>query len=281
MQKSRITTIVTAAAALLVLLSARPAFAKHVRFFGPHPIAAQYGGGYCYIEAPHVHIYAPDHQALYHPVDGGYQFVGDPSPFGYDGPKYSFYGPHPVPGAPDVYCYLEGPHSHPYEVPVGPDYRVTDGVAFYIGAPSPVFLRDRPHRERQWAAEYRPMPAWRPTVQVTPPPEWHGTVYVEPPPAAVVVGAPVAPAIVVGAPIAPTVVVAPPRPAVIVAAPRPPSIVVGVPAPPTVVIGAPAPAVIVGAPRPVDVRERGDDDDQGHWHHDNGWHKGWYKHGRH
>ena len=42
--------------------------AKHVRFLGPHPIAAKFGGGYCYIEAPHMHVYGPDRPNLYQQV---------------------------------------------------------------------------------------------------------------------------------------------------------------------------------------------------------------------
>src|SRR5438046_8102383 len=99
--------------AVLVVAVAATAEARHVRFLGPHPIAAKFGGGYCYIEGPHVHVYAPDHAALYHDVHGEMVFAGDPSPFGYDGAKYTFYGHHPIPGMPgNVYCYLDGPHVH-------------------------------------------------------------------------------------------------------------------------------------------------------------------------
>src|SRR5262245_23183838 len=62
-----------------------PAEARHVRFLGPHPVNGKFGGGYCYIELPHVHAYAPDHTSLYTEVDDGYLFIGDPSPFGYEG----------------------------------------------------------------------------------------------------------------------------------------------------------------------------------------------------
>src|SRR5262249_18960749 len=40
-----------------VVASTGVAHAKQVRFVGVHPIAPEYGGGFCYIEGPHVHIY--------------------------------------------------------------------------------------------------------------------------------------------------------------------------------------------------------------------------------
>ena len=265
-------------AAVMVLAAARPAEAKHVRFLGPHPIAAKYGGGYCYIEAPHVHIYAPDSPTLYHESDGEYDFVGDPTPFGYDGPKFTFYGHHPVPGLPSVFCYLDGPHSHEYPPPRSPEYRVEGGAAFYVGAFDPVYFRDKPHRWKAWQAEYRPYTPMRPTVTVAPPPEWHGEVWVPAPPD-VVINAPSPPGVYVNAPSPPGVYVNVPSPTVQVNIPRPPRVEVSVPAPPGIFFGVPG-------PRPIIVRERyrerereHDDDDE--WHHDNGKHKGWDKHGEH
>jgi hypothetical protein len=302
------------AALALVALAAR-AEAKHMRFLGPHPIAAKFGGGYCYIDVPHIHAYAPDHPALYHEMpDGEYAFTGDPTPFGYDGQRYQFYGHHPIYGAPGAYCYIEGPHYHPFPPPETPEYRMQNGVAFYVGPFDPGYYKERPHRVRMVAAEYRPYVAMRPVVEVTPPPEWHGEVWVAPP--AVEVSAPGVyvntPGVTVAAPVpsvevaAPGVYVEPPHP-VVVGAPgvrvHAPGVVVGAPgvvvAPPRPVIVAPrpvvvgAPGVYVGAPRPVVVgapgvivEERGGgrwhhehENDQGEWHehHDNGKHKGWYK----
>src|SRR4051794_2709060 len=88
------------ALALLMLLIGGSASAKPLRFMGAHPIAASLGGGYCYIDGPHFHAYAPDHGSLYAHVDGGLVFAGDPSPFGYEGPHHRFYGHHPMPGYP-------------------------------------------------------------------------------------------------------------------------------------------------------------------------------------
>jgi hypothetical protein len=261
------------AVALWLVLGAGTASARPAHFLGPHPIATKFGGGYCYIEGPHIHIYPPDHPVLYHDVDGELVFTGDPSPFGYEGPRYKFYGHHPVPGMPgDVYCYLDGPHVHVYAPPETPDYRVKGDVAFYVGPFAPVYYREQPHREKQWNVVYRPYVAVRPVVEVQPPPEWHGTVWVAPP--AVEVSAP---GVVVAPPMpsvevhAPGVFVAPP----VVAVPGPPSVhvQVGVPAP---VVVAPAPRVVVGAPPPVYVAPGVVEYD--HYEHDRGKHKGWYKH---
>jgi hypothetical protein len=259
----------------LVAVAAR-AEAKHVRFLGPHPIAAKFGGGYCYIEAPHMHIYAPDRPALYQQVGDDYVFTGDPTPFGYDGERHPFYGHHPVvvDGSPEpVYCLLEGPHFHAYAAPSTPDYRVKDGVAFYVSPIPQAYVK--PARVRVVNAEYRPYVSFRPTVEVAPPPEWHGEVYVSGP--GIEVGGPSvevrAPGIFVPPP--PHVSVEVSAPGIFV--PPPPHVVIGGP---RVVVGAPG-AVVVGAPGPVFVGGHA----EGHWeHHDNGRHEGWGEHhdnGRH
>jgi hypothetical protein len=291
-------------AAALLLLVAAPAAAKHVKFFGPHPVAQRQGGGYCYIEVPHVHAWGPDKPALYHEAEGQLVFTGDPTPFGYEGPKHTFYGHHPIPGAPSVYCYLDGPHYHEYEPPESPDYKMERGVAFYVGPYQPFYYKEKPHRMKAIAAEYRPYVAARPVVEVQPPPEYHGDVWmpspaveiqapqpgvvVAPPPPGVVVQAP-RPGVVVEAP--PPVVVAPPPPHVIVAPPQPHVIVAPAPRPvivapaPRPVIIAPAPRPVIVAPAPIVVGAPGVVVEGGEYHggkvmkwkHDNGKHKGWYK----
>jgi hypothetical protein len=270
----RVRSWVSLAAFAAVAVVAARAEAKHVRFLGPHPIAAKYGGGYCYIEAPHMHAYGPERAALYQQVGDEYVFTGDPTPFGYEGEKHPFYGHHPVvvDGAPEpVYCLIDGPHFHAFAAPETPEYKVKDGVAFYVAPIPQVYVK--PARVKVVNAEYRPYVAFRPTVEVAPPPEWHGEVYVAGPSVEVH-----APGVFVPPP--PHVSVEVSAPGVIVAPPPPPHVVVGVPAP-HVVVGAPAPVlvappgphVVVGAPRPVVVEERGK------WHHDNGRHEGWYKEG--
>ena len=80
---------------------------------------------------------------------GRYYFVGDPTPFGYDGPRYSFYGPHPIAdvnvtfGAP-TYCYLKGPHYHWYAPPPTAQFEMRGGAYWYVGAYEPVFYAEQP-----------------------------------------------------------------------------------------------------------------------------------------
>jgi hypothetical protein len=269
------TWLQTIAFALVAAVAAR-AEAKHIRFLGPHPVAAKFGGGFCYIDAPHLHGYAPDRPALYQQSGDEYVFTGDPTPFGYEGDKHPFYGHHPVVvvGAPEpVYCLLDGPHYHPYEAPETPEYKVKGGVAFYVAPIPQVYVK--PARVKVVNAEYRPYVTFRPTVEVAPPPEWRGEVYVSTP-GAYVSGPSVevrAPGVFVAPPqphvsvevSAPGVFVAPPQPHVFVAAPAP-----------HVVIGAPRPHVFVAPPPVVGVRV----EHEGRWeHHDNGRHEGWGKHG--
>jgi hypothetical protein len=308
-KEANVRTQLMLAVLLLSSLVAGVAEARHVRFAGPHPIAAKFGGGYCYIESPHMHIYAPDHQQLYQQVGDEYVFTGDPTPFGYDGDKHPYYGPHPIASVDGrmVYCYIDGPHFHPMAAP-DDGYKTKNGVAFYVGPFTPEYTQMRPHRAKLVNEVYRPYVAYRPTVEVEPPPEWHGEVYVAPPAVevsapGVVINAPGPPGVVVEAP-APHVVIAPPAPHVIVAPPAPhvliappaPHVYVGAPPAPHVYVGAPpAPHVYVGAPPPPGVvvvktrrveerheehwERRGRDDEDGdhQGHHDNGKHKGWYK----
>jgi len=254
---------------LLSLLSAAPAHARSVHYIGGHPIAAKHGGGYCLIDAPHLHAYAPDHATLYQRVGDDYVFTADPTPFGYEGDRHPFYGNHPVVtvGTEPVFCYLDGPHFHPFEAPDAPEYKVEKGVAFYVGVFPPAYAKLQPTRRKQINAEYRPYVAMRPTVEVRPPSQWQGEVWVAPPAVAFA-----APGLVVSAP---GVVVAAPN--VVVTAPR-----IAVSAPGVIVE---SPGVVVGGGVYVDGRgrhekgkwHRDDDDDWGH--HDNGKHKGWNKHG--
>jgi hypothetical protein len=244
---------------MLVLLVAARAEARPVRFLGPHPIAARHGHGYCYIEAPHIHDYAPDHAALYQQVGGAYVFTGDPTPFGYDGERHPWQGHHPivVEGATEpVYCVIDGPHFHAYAAPEAPEFAVQNGVSVYVAPIPPVYVPQ--HRVRVVNAEYRPLlMASRPGV----------TVEVN------------APGFVVGGP---EVVVEPPHPVVF----APPAVVVEPPhpvfvGPRPVVVGAPGP-VFVGGPRYEHGHEGWEHREHEHegrgWeHHDNGRHNGWHK----
>jgi hypothetical protein len=263
--------------AVLLLGAAARAEARPVHFLGAHPIPGRHHG-YCYIEAPHFHDYAPDHPALYQEVDGAYVFTGDPTPFGYDGERYRYQGHHPVvvDGVVEpVYCVIDGPHVHEYAPPPGPEFQVQSGVAVYVAPIPQAYVQ--PRRVRVVNAEYRPLlVAAGPSVVVSGPSVEVSAPSVEVSAPSVAVSAP---GIVIGAP--PPIVVAPP--AVMVEPPHPVFV-----APRPVVVGAPGP-VFVSGPRYErehggwERREQGDwDDDRGrghfeHEHHDNGKHRGWYK----
>lgn len=273
-----ILTVSLATLCLLAQAGAKPAMRAEEsgRYLGPHPIAARIGGGFCYIEVPHLHAYAPDRPALYHQVGDDYVFTGDPVPFGYDGPRTVFYGHHPVPVptsgpfAPrPVFCMLRGPHYHGYGAPPqAPEYEERDGVVFYVGPVAPEWTRARPQVERALEAEYRPFVALRPHITVTPPPAWQGEVWVAPPVVQVQVPAP--PSVQVVAPPPPQVhVVVPTGPAVRFVAPPPPRFQVVVPAPPSVVIMPPGPPGVIVAPgwgHPGKHHGWGKGGKHGHWH---------------
>ena len=247
-----------------------PGLRMKSRYLGPHPITAVVNG-YCQIDVPHTHDYAPEKPTLYQRVGDDYVFTGGPVPFGYDGQKTVFYGHHPVPvhvetlpgsvPPPPTFCFLKGPHYHDYPVAhEAPGYKVQNDVIFYVGPIPPDVARARPQIEKAVEVEYRPYVAQRPKVIVTPPPEWQGTVWVEPPP-------------VVVAPASPTVVVAPSNPAVVVA-PASPTVVVA-PVSPTVVVAPPAP-VVLGVPGAVILHGHGHGHGRGHWFKGKG--KGHWKH---
>lgn len=127
-------------------------FGRQVRFAGAHPIPKSEGGGMCYIEGPHVHIYAAN--KLEYRVHGDdHVFVGDPVAYNWDGPRYAYKGPHPIhvnvmygdDGDDGVeYCYIQGPHYHYFAPPPNDDFKMVGNAYFYVGTPSPVFVEQRP-----------------------------------------------------------------------------------------------------------------------------------------
>jgi hypothetical protein len=249
--------ILMLAAALMVCLLSVSAEAAMVQYMSQHPMPRRMGGGFCYIDVPHVHDFGPSDPRMYRQVDGQYYFVGDPAPFGYDGPRHAFYGPHPIVeanvqfGQPE-YCYLQGPHYHWYEPPPEASFELKGGVYWYTGSYDPVFYRDQP-RYVVVNDAYAPIVYTRPVVDIAiAPPAFH---------AEFLVGGPAWRGRVVAAP--------------------PPVVQVGVGV--GVGVGGPPPGAVYyehdhGRHRGWD----GDDDDQGHhrgWdHHDNGLHRGWDKH---
>jgi hypothetical protein len=238
-------------------LAAVPALAagKQVRYVGIHPVPRSEGGGICYIEGPHVHVFDAD-KIQYRDHRGANYFVGDPVAYGYDGKRYVYKGHHPIHVSAvvgddqpdDEYCYLNGPHYHYFAPPDDPEFKVAGDAYFYVGDPPPVYVEARPAMMKINAV-YQPLSYERPVISVDAPDGWIGARAEFVAPAA-------------------AVVVAPPRADVIVAPPRASVTVQGlIPAPslhigvgigigsPGVIVHERGPAVIVHE-RPVIVHER-------------------------
>jgi hypothetical protein len=231
-----------------------------VHYRSQHPLPRKIGHGFCYIGVPHVHDFGPSDPRLYREVGGELYFVGDPSPFAYEGPRYSFYGPHPVAEADvqfaqPVYCYLNGPHYHWYQPApaVSAQFEFRGGAYWFVGNYDPVYYQERP-RYVVVNEIYQPIAYPRPVVDVTlAPPSFHGEIVV----ASGLVGPGYHHA---QAYVAPPVVSA----GVTVAVPPPPQIQVGI----GLGIGLGGPPVVVEDRRTVyEVREHREH----HAHHDDGW----------
>lgn len=174
--------LILIALALVLAVPAAHAGKKHgkqVGFVGIHPVPKGEGGGICYIEVPHVHLY-PANKLEYRMHDDDHVFVGDPVAYGWDGPKHAYKGPHPIQvdvivgGAPDVeHCYLGGPHYHYFAPPEGPDYKIVGGAYFYVAAPPRAFIEARPTYVGI-NAMYKPLVYARPVIEVEAPVGWIG-----------------------------------------------------------------------------------------------------------
>jgi hypothetical protein len=175
----------TAVGALGLAVLGVPAIAapgKQVRYVGIHPIPKSEGGGICYIEGPHVHIYDAD-KIQYRDHRGANYFVGDPVAYGYDGKRYVYKGHHPIHvnavigeddrDPDDEYCYINGPHYHYFAPPEGPEFRVAGDAYFYVGAPPRAYVDARPAMMRINTV-YEPMVYERPIVRVDAPVGWIG-----------------------------------------------------------------------------------------------------------
>jgi hypothetical protein len=168
---------------LVILLAASSASAssRRVAYSGIHPIPAANGGGLCAIEGPHVHLYRPEHaEEMFRVIGGAYVFVGDPVPYGYEGPKHAYAGPHPVPidgSDRDVFCYLDGPHYHAYVSPASVGFVERGGAYWYVGAWPRSFQREGPRLTRI-NVFYKPLVYVRPVIVVAPPLGYHVPVIV-------------------------------------------------------------------------------------------------------
>jgi hypothetical protein len=237
--------ILMLAAGLTVFAVSVAAQAAVVRYMSQHPLPRKMGGGFCYIDVPHVHDFGPSDPRMYRQVDGQYYFVGDPSPFSYEGPRHAYYGPHPIVeanvqfGQPE-YCYLQGPHYHWYEPPPQAAFELRGGAYWFTGTYDPVYYEQRP-RYVVVNDAYAPIVYTRPVVDITvAPPGFRGEI---------IAGGPGW------------------RGRAVVGAPPPPVVQVGV----GINLGGP--------PGPVYVEHDHDDGRHRGWEeHDNGRHRGWEKH---
>ena len=166
--------------AAIAVMTATAFAGKQVKYLGIHPVAKSNGGGFCYIEGPHVHLYAAD-KVQYRDHRGYQHFVGDPAAFGYEGPKHAYKGHHPIhveavvgDDQPDTeFCYLDGPHYHYFAPPEGPEFKVSGGAYFYVAEPPKVYVDARPAMI-EINAMYRPLVYTRPVVTVDAPVGWIG-----------------------------------------------------------------------------------------------------------
>jgi hypothetical protein len=172
-----------ALAAGLVLVAPAEARADQVGYVGMHPAHA---GGFCYIEAPHVHVYTPNPKAkvMYRMHGDAYHFVGDPVAFQYDGPTVTYVGHHPVHVDPVVvgapaghveFCYLDGPHYHHDWPPPDARFELKGDAYWYVGGFPPAYGK---HKKRYATinALYQPIAYTRPVVTVEPPVGYVGVV---------------------------------------------------------------------------------------------------------
>jgi hypothetical protein len=154
----------------LSLATSKAAHAKSVEYLSQHPVPHKFGGGFCTIDVPHVHNYPPGDPRMFRETNGQFYFVGDPAPFEYDGPRYAYYGAHPVVGAEaqfghPIYCYIKGPHYHWYQPPPQAPFQLSGGAYWYVGNFPPSYYNERP-RYAVINDAYAPMPYARPVVDV-------------------------------------------------------------------------------------------------------------------
>ncbi len=174
---------------LITTLGTAHADQKQHRFVGIHPIPKAHGGGVCHIQAPHVHVFAPtDVKVQYRDHDGWSYFVGDPVAYGWEGPRASFYGHHPVPVNVVIgddhddteYCYLDGPHYHAWTPPSGLDLELRGGAYWYTGT-FPTAYAEAKVTYDPIDVVYQPIRYERPAITVeVAPPGWYGAVIVAP-----------------------------------------------------------------------------------------------------
>ena len=137
-------TLLLALVLLVAAASRSRADGAMVRYRGMHPLSP-HQGAYCYVDALHLHRVTPPDMRVYVVLKNGENvFVGDPVALGYDGPRFGYFGPHPLTigtdgatEAPPIFCYIAGPHFHATPPSPSPAMVQKDGVYWYIGPPPP------------------------------------------------------------------------------------------------------------------------------------------------
>ncbi|HEY4186921.1 MAG TPA: hypothetical protein VGP07_17730 [Polyangia bacterium] len=176
---SRSAVIVASLAAIFIALlvagsSPVSADGPMSRYRGIHPLSP-HQGAFCYIDTLHMHRIPPPDMRVYAVLKGGENlFVGDPVALGFEGPKFAYFGPHPlaIPGAPELpgtFCYIAGAHYHAAPQPSSPTLVQKDDVTWYIGPPPPAAPN------RVWINEVRAIQSYKPpNVDLTSaPPGYH------------------------------------------------------------------------------------------------------------
>jgi hypothetical protein len=135
--------------------AAAPQAQQEWRYNGPHAVNAQYGSGWCNVQAPHTHPYPPFDDHLFQENNGGYNFLGDPSDFGYAGDGLTWFnGAHPIAtGWGAGWCYIGTPHRHLYR-PMGSYYSMCGTYWCYSGAFDAMYWAWRPYWTGYWGGFY-------------------------------------------------------------------------------------------------------------------------------
>lgn len=167
-----------------------------VGYRGMHPLYP-HQGAFCYVDAPHMHRVAPPDLRVYVVSKNGENvFVGDPVALGYDGPKFGYFGPHPMSlvtgtddgtaAIPPDFCYIAGPHFHAAPPPPSSAMVQKAGVFWYIGPPPPA------DPGRTWINEVHAIASYvPPKVAISDaPPGYHPFTFAQLPPALPTVAAP-------------------------------------------------------------------------------------------
>ena len=140
-----------------------PPAVVEVWFGGEHAVPAPMGGGWCWVDGPHVHDYFPDPIDAYAFSDGFYYWR---APL-----VFTYYGGHPMPGG--GWCPIGAPHRHDYFPPYGAGFTWRGSGWAYGGAWGP--SRPPPPGWWTWAPPRPPPPA---AVRPPPPAQYLSLIHI-------------------------------------------------------------------------------------------------------